>query len=208
MTWLLLLLPVVAIVGLLWYYRRKAAAREALSDQRLKSFLEQSPANTNAANAATAATATQPAEFSGPAATAPAAVPAATAPPPKEYAVRAGLLTPPQRVLYYLLKTHLADHEVLAKVCAAGVIEIPSRFSGFERETRERRLALVTVDFVVCDKSFKPVAVVQCRAADAGDDMHSAFARECCAAAGLRWVDVSPAALPTRETVRAVVLGA
>lgn len=199
MTWLLLLVPVVAIAGLMWYYRRKAAAREARSEERLKSFLEQSSAKA----AAAATPVARPAEFAGSAASAHAVI----APLTKEYTLRAGLLSPSQRVLYYLLKSNFADHEVLAKVGATSVIEIPARFSGFERETRERRLALAMFDFVVCDKSFQPVAVVQCQTASPGVDAHIAFARECCAAAGLRWVDVSPAALPTRETVRAVVLG-
>ncbi len=201
MTWLFLIVPVVVIAAMVWYYQRKISAREAASADRLKAFLEKPPADEATANTVLQAGFFAPEPVAN-------VAPPASASAAKEYAVRAGLLTPPQRVLFYLLKTNLADCEVLAKVSVAGLIDIPARFRGFERETRERRLALVIVDFVVCDKAFKPTAVVQCRPADSGDDMHSAFARECCAVAGLRWVDVSPAALPKRETLRAVVLGA
>ena len=191
-TFLLWLTPVIVIAVFVWNYRKQAAAREDASEKRLKQFLTKPLAEDAAAPAA------------------PTAVPTTTpaSPLPKEYAVREGLLTPPQKVLYYLLKTHLSDHEVLTKVGAAAFLDIPARFSGFERETRERRLALALADFVVCNKAFTPVAVVQCRAAESAGMAHLAFARECSAAAGLRWVEVTPDAMPKREEVRLRVLGA
>lgn len=199
-TFLLWLAPVVVIAVFVWNYRKQVAAREAASERRLKEFLTQPLAEHATAPAASIAT--------------PNAAPAsptrvsASSPLAKEYAVREGLLTPPQKVLYYLLKTHLSDHEVLTKVGAAAFLDIPARFSGFERETRERRLALALADFVVCNKAFTPVAVVQCRAGESADMAHLAFARECSAAAGLRWVEVVPDAMPRREEIRLRVLGA
>ena len=188
-TFLLWLTPVIVVAVFVWNYRKQAAAREDASEKRLKQFLTKPLAEDTAAP--TAAPTTTPAS-----------------PLPKEYAVREGLLTPPQKVLYYLLKTHLSDHEVLTKVGAAAFLDIPARFSGFERETRERRLALALADFVVCNKAFTPVAVVQCRAAESAGMAHLAFARECSAAAGLRWVEVTPDAMPRREEIRLRVLGA
>lgn len=198
MTWLLLLLPVVAVALIVWNYQRKIAAREAAANERMKEIFTK-PSDTSAPSVDAA-----PGVLTS---AAPATAQPSTAPPaPKEYTPRAGLLTPPQKVLYYLLKAQLTDHEVMMKASAASFIDIPARFGGFERETRERRLALAVVDFVVCDKTFTPVAVVHCLAADGVDNMHIAFARECCAAAQLRWVDITPNALPARDAIRAAVL--
>jgi hypothetical protein len=124
------------------------------------------------------------------------------------FTVHERLLTPPQTLLYYLLKSSLPDHEVLAQASASGVIDVPDGVGGFERETRQRRLAAAVLDFVVCDKSFTPVAVVQCGARVGSAAESLAFARTCCESAALRWVEVAPDTLPKRETVRAVVLGA
>jgi Protein of unknown function (DUF2726) len=195
-TWLLLLLPIAAVALIVWNHQRKIAAREAASNERMKELFAKPSADADAPAAEQAA----------------AGVPAAAAntpapPAPKEYAPRAAMLTPPQRVLYYLLKAQLSDHEVLVKAGAATFIDIPARFGGFERETRERRLALAVVDFVVCDKSFRPLVVVHCHEAGGADTPHIAFARECCAAAQLRWVDIAPGALPARDAVRVTVLG-
>jgi len=198
MTWLLLLLPVVAIAAILWNYQRRAAAREAASAERFQELLAK-PASAESGDGA------------GPASSAPVSDSVAPGPPvplTREYAPRENLLTPPQKVLYYLLKAGLSDCEVLAKVGVATFVAVPTTIAGFERETRERRLALAVADFLVCDKAFRPMAVVQCRAAGGGDAAHLAFARECCASADVRWVDIPPDALPSRDTVRAVVLGA
>lgn len=208
MTWLLLLLPVAAVALIVWNYQRKIASRDAAAAERMKEIFAKPPADASgpSADAVTGVSASTPAAQPVSPVSA-ASVVSPPGPAPKEYTPRAGMLTPPQKVLYYLLKAQLADYEVLVKAGAASFLDIPARFGGFERETRERRLALAVVDFLVCDKSFTPVAVAQLHEPGSEDSMHIAFARECCAAAQLRWVDIAPNALPARDAVRAVVLG-
>ena len=203
MIWLVPLAAVVVVAIIIWHHRRKAAARESQTEARLKAFLSDAGKTDGAGGVA------RPEAYAAPdAMPVPQASHEINLPITKEYTARAALLTPPQKVLYYLLKAQLSDHEVLTKISAVAVLDIPTRFSGFERETRERRLALTVLDFVVCDKSFKAVAVVQCRTAQDGDATHLAFAQACCTAVGLRWVEIVTDALPARETVRGVVLGA
>ena len=198
---LLWLSPFVALGVIVWLYRRKTAEREAASNARLKEFLSQTPLK-GAADAAPTATGASPAPAVTP------AVAAAAAPSPVSFAVRERMLPPPQTLLYYLLKANLSDYEVLTQVSMAAVMDVPAAIGGFERETRQRRLAAAVVDFVVCDKSFKPVAVVQCGARDGSAADGLAFARACCESAALRWVEVVPTALPKREVIRLIVLGA
>ena len=116
------------------------------------------------------------------------------------------MLTPSQTVLYDLLKNHLPDHEVLAHVSLAAFVDAAS-VSGFERETHQRRLAGVVVDFVVCDKSFKAVAVVQCGVREGSSAGAGEFAAACVRSTGLRWVEVAPEALPNRVAIKSLVLG-
>ena len=199
LTWLLLLTPVIALAVIVWTYRRKMAAREAASSERLKEILSKVPAD-GAANDP------RPAPFS---AAAPASTSRASTPsrPPLDFALRERVLTPPQSVLYYLLKSNLPDHEVFAQVSVAAFIDVPAAVSGFEREARQRRLAAAVADFVVCDKSFKVVAAVQCGAREGNAADVAAFARACCESVSLRWVEVMPDALPKREAIRSIVLG-
>lgn len=201
LSWLMWITPVVAIAGIVWYSRRKIAAREAASAARLNEFLEQAAAKDPAAPRAVATV--TPASV---ASSAPARINAA--PRAAGIALRERLLTPPQTALYYLLKSGLPDHEVLAQVSVAALIELPGVVGSFEAEARHRRLAGAASDFVVCDKAFKAVAVVQCGARTGAAADTLALVRAGCESAGLRWVAIAPEALPRRETVRAVVLGA
>ena len=191
---LLWLSPFIALAVIVWLYRRKTAEREAASKARLQEFLTQTPSATGSLPA-------------------PPVLPAAAAAPVQSavsFAVRERMLPPPQTLLYDLLKANLSDYEVLAQVSMASVMDVPAHVGGFERETRQRRLAATVVDFVVCDKSFKAVAVVHVVQRDAHEGSAAdslAFARTCCESAALRWVEVAPTALPKREDIRLRVLG-
>jgi hypothetical protein len=196
LTLLLWLSPFVAIAIVVWNYRRQAAAREAASNERFKELISKTTAK-DAGESTLAAPG-----FDAP------VLPAPPVQPSMNFAVRERMLTAPQTLLYYLLKSNLSDHEVLAQVSAVTIVDVPSAVIGFERETRLRRLAAAVVDFVVCDKSFRAVAVVQCGTCAGIAAETLAFARACCESAGLRWVEIAPNALPRRETVRSVVLGA
>ncbi|MEQ1776081.1 MAG: DUF2726 domain-containing protein [Burkholderiales bacterium] len=203
LTALLWLSPFVAIAVIVWNYRRKTAAREAASNERLKEIFSKS-AGEGAADALPATSATA---VSAPASAIPASAPSAPVRPSMQFALRERLLAPPQTLLYYLLKSSLSDHEVLAQVSVATLIDVPTGVSGFEREARQRRLTAAVIDFVVCDKSFKAVAVVQCVVSEGSAAETMAYARTCCESAGLRWVEMAPDALPRREAMRTVVLG-
>jgi hypothetical protein len=198
LTFLLWLSPVIVIAVLVWKYRRTAAAREAARNARFKDFLGKTAAQ-GAVDAVPPVTGFDPAPV-------PAAIAATQA--PTGFTARARLLTPPQTVLYYLLKSSLSDHEVLAQINVASVIDAPAGGSALEREARSRRLAAAVVDFVVCDKSFTVIALVQCAAHDASAAATLAFARACCKSAGVRWVEVAAHALPKRDEIRHLVLGA
>ena len=202
LTLLLWLSPVILIAVVVWNYRRQAAAREAASNERLKALLGKAAAQDAAqgvVDVAPAATAANPVPVS----TAGAPVQAAPA-----FTARTRLLPPPQTLLYYLLKSSVPDHEVLAMISVASIIDLPAGVSGLEREARQRRLAAVTLDFVVCDKSFKAVAVVHSGVHPGQTAEALAYARTGCESAGLRWVELAPDAPPTRDALRALVIGA
>jgi Protein of unknown function (DUF2726) len=96
----------------------------------------------------------------------------------------------------------------LARVSLIAFIQPAENLAGFAREAQERRLADAVVDFLVCDKSMKAVAAVQCGAPSGKAAQHSAFAAACVVSTGMRWVELPPNALPSREAVRATLLGA
>jgi len=150
---------------------------------------------------------------------APAAAPASTLPPAAAqreeaaaplYAVRERVLSVPQTLLYYLLKTGLPDYVILARVSLAAVLEAGPGLTGFAREEQIRRLSAITVDFVVSDNRMQPIAVIELEMADEGSaaraDRESARLR--LAAAGVRYLEVNPRAMPRKDAIRALVLGA
>ncbi len=191
------LLAVVVIAVFIWNYRRQAAAREAASAERMKAFLEQARANApSAANA----------PVNAPAPAARGASP--QLPLAAGFTVRASLLSTEQRALHGLLKDGLPDHEIFACVSLAAFIQPAENLAGFAREAQERRLADAVVDFLVCGKSMRAVAAVQCGVRSGKAAESAAFAAACVVSTGMRWVEIKPDALPAREAVRATILGA
>lgn len=192
--WFFLAVALVTAV-LIWDYRRKAAKRESVSRQRFQQLLKAGP---------TAAAPSGPAgdAVPEPVATGPAAPEGAPAP---AYAARVRLLSPAETLVYYLLKSAIADHEVLAKVALATVVELPG--SGYDREQQARRLSRYQLDFVVCDKSLKVVAAVQLAATGAESVVAQRIVAECLKSAGIRLVVIDPAALPKRAELRGMVCG-
>lgn len=202
LTFLVLVAGVVVIGVFVWNYRRQAAAREAASAERMKAFLEQARAEAGVRPDAVAAAPT------------PTAVPAAAKAAPNValsplsgFALRAPLLDAQQRALYLLLKIGLPDHVIFACVSLGAFIRSAEHVAGFAREAQERRLADVAADFVVCDKSMKPVAAVQCGARSGKAAETAAFAAACAASVGLRWVEISPQALPRPDEIKTLLLG-
>ena len=181
LTWLLILTPVIAVVIIVRVYQKKTAEREAARSKRFDEIFGGMDK------------ASQP-KTPTPVPVAPvAASPAAPAVQTAAWVAKEKFLEPQAKLLYYLLKSGLPDHEVFANVSAGAVISAASAL---------RKPVDGVIDFVVCDKQMKPVAAVGVKSANAADNI-SEFVK----AAGLRWVRIAPQALPARGDVRALILG-
>lgn len=208
---LLVLIPIAAIAYIVWDYRRKMAQRAAVSAGRLTELMgvvKEVQLSASAPPPAAEKPTALPVAATPPPVT--RAEPEPTKPEPALYVVRERVLSPPQTLLYYLLRTGLPEHIVLARVSLAAVLEAGPGFAGFARDEQTRRLASLTIDFVVADRNMRPVAVVEIAAAGEGSvaetDRESARTR--LAAAGVRYVELDARKLPRKEGIRAVVLGA
>ena len=199
MAWYLFVLAVAGgVVFAIWNYRRKAAASKAASEARFERMFKgraQAPASPQPSSPAAAAARES---------SAPAKAPAATAPPPPAATQR--FLGQAESLLYYLLKAGLPDCEVFAGVSLARVVNGPG--DGRDREEQVRRLSQYQLDFVICDKSMRVVAVVDVESAagaeTAGDQR---FKSDILRQTGIRLVRVNPAALPRREQIPALIGG-
>lgn len=191
---LLVLLPVVAIGYIVWDYRRKTASRQALSAGRMEELLG-------------VAIHAPPPESPLPIPAPPAASFETKATPPVPYVMRDRLLTPPQTLLYYLLKTGMPDHVIFAQTPVGAVLDPGSGLAAYAREEQARIFARHVVDFVIADKSTHPVAVVKLTSGGETQQGALVLMRTWFAAAGVRYVELDATALPRKESVRALVLG-
>lgn len=182
--YLLVLAPFIAIPVLWWNHRRKAAERAQEADARWRQLV---------GGAGTAAAAS------------PAAAPAGGN---AAYARRLRTLDPVESLLYLLLKSRLADHEVMPKLALSLVLEVPADMTGGEREQRMRALSQHTVDFVICNKAMQAVAAIDLTDTAAALPPGAAFKTRAFAQAGIRYVQWPRQALPRRDAVREQVLGA
>jgi len=176
MTWILILAPIVAIVVIYRFYQKKTAEREAASSKRFDEIFGGSAKSSTSA----------PVSVQG----MPVPMPAV---PQLAWIAKEKFLEPQAKLLYYLLKSGLPDHEIFAQVSLNAVIAASQPL---------RKPVKGVIDFVVCDKQMKPVAAIVLATPGGVDSIG-----ECVKAAGLRWVCIAPDALPPRGDVRAVVLG-
>lgn len=202
MAWFLLLLAVAGgVVFAIWNYRRKAAASKAASAARFEQTFKarsQNPAGPQPSSPAAATASESSAPAKTPAAV--AATPQAAAPP----AATQRFLEQRESLLYYLLKAGLPGFEIFAGVSLARVVVAPGY--GRDREQQVRRLSQYQLDFVICDKSMRVVAVVDVEsAAGAGAAADQSFKSDILRQAGVRVVRVNPAAPPRREHIRALI---
>lgn len=208
---LLVLIPIAAVAYLIWDHKRKTAERNVASAGRLHELLgtaAQAELSRASDTPVAATTATAPAR-SAPAGPNISPRPALDNPaPPGLYAVRKRVLSPPQTLLYYLLKTGLPEHLVLARVTLAALLDAGPALVGFARDEQIRRLATLTVDFAVVDKNMQPLAVVELAAAYSGSAAQADrdAARSRLDAAGVKYIELDPAALPRKDALRALVL--
>ena len=201
MIWVLIFVAVaISAAILVWDYRNKIAARESASKKRFEEMFvaKQAPVPTVAPSAT-------------PAAMVPVAPAASASAMPRGPAPAAAVSTQrflgqPETLVYRLLRASIPDHEVFANVTLASVLG--ANGSGFDREQQLRRLSQYRLDFVVCDKSMRVVAVVEIESAGgAPTAADQQFKTDSLKAVGIKLVRVSSAKLPRRDELRALVCG-
>jgi hypothetical protein len=189
---LLALLPIAGVAYIIWDHKRKVAEREALSAGRMEELL----------GIAQHAARAEPLEPS----LAPVA-PAEAAAPPATFLLRERFLSPPQTLLYYLLKTGLPDHLIVAQVPVASVLDPAPTLAPYAREEQARMFARHVIDFAILDKSTRPVAVVNITSAADPTRVAASQMKSWMSAVGLRYVELDAAQLPRKEAIRGLVLG-
>jgi predicted nuclease with RNAse H fold len=191
----------VLVLGVFaWDYRKKAAKRAAVSQERLEQLLKEKADAAASAQSAPALAPTEPSLSTVAGAT---AVVVVETPPAIAYTARERLLAPGETLVYFLLKSGVPDYETLPKVTLASLLSLPG--TGYDREQQIRRLSRHPVDFVVCDKSMKIVAAVELVAHGAEAVMAQRFRAECLKSAGIPVVTIDPAAPPKRAELRALI---
>ncbi len=195
MAWFLFLLAATGVIAVfIWDYRRKTAAREAASRERFERIFKEPVA---------AASTTEPPPAVAPDTAVGSVISTAAAP---LFPARERFLGPAETATYLLLKTGIPDHEIFANVSLASVVGAPG--GSREREQRFQRLSQYRLDFVVCDRSMRIVAAIELEAASSAESQGTRrFISDCLSAGGVRLVRLSPAALPRREEIRALVCG-
>ena len=183
---LLLLAPAVAIGYVVWAYRRKADERDSASRERYAALV-------GISRGTGAPTGAAPKDQPGSAAVANPAVPVAAS-----AKIRDRFLTQPETLLYYVLKAGLPELEVFPRVGLASVLDVTDARSPVPIPRHD-------LDFLICDKSMRVIAVVLLDGRTSGPT--AASIGQSLGAAGVRLVRVNPAALPKREQVKALVLG-
>lgn len=189
------LLALCIVAYLIWDYRRKAAQRAQVSAERLTAILGQ--ADPMAAAMAGVRGEANPARIE------PTAQPLTPAAMP--YVSRERVLGPPETLLYLLLKTGMPDYHVFAQAALRGILDVAPSAAAYARNEHLRRLASHAVDFLVCDRALRPVAVIEI--VGTGERNAASVAREAwIKAAGLHYLALQPNALPRKEALRAMVL--
>lgn len=191
--WLLGLVPVGAVGYIIWSYRKKSVRLAAEREARAAELFAASKEPPAAA-----------AGISAPAIASAAAAPGPAEQAPVPYVSKPRMLTQPHAVLYYLLKSALPDHEVFVHLSLAGVIEAAPQATGAERDERRKAISQLTVDCAVCSKAMGMVVAIDLVPAGT---VNATFKSRCLEAAGVRYLQIDPARLPRRGTVRELVLG-
>ena len=178
---LLTLLPVAAVLYIVWAHRRRAVQRAAESSKR---FAEVFGAVAPVRPSQSPATA-------GPIAAAPLCL------------KRDKVLDGQHAMLFRALSAALQGHLVFPHVSLSAIVQLPPALQGREREQRLRALAQNTVDCLVCDAETHAVAAIDL---ENGASPEWRIKSEYLAAAQLRYVRVDPAVLPAPQEIRNLVL--
>ena len=201
--YMLALVPFALAGYVLWAYHRKAAEKQALSEQRMTMLMGETQREVLQHDAAPEAKA-EPAP----------AVALAAAPAVEKLATGKGpgwvrherFLSKSEAVVFYLLKTALRrDHEIYVHVALSSVVTVAGNMPSYDRDQRLRRLAQHELTFVVCDKALHVIAALELE--EVLTDIDADFRAECLESAGVRLIKLNPSILPSREEIRALVYG-
>lgn len=188
---LLALLPIAAVAYIVWDHKRKAAQRVAASAGRVEELI-------GIAQHAARGEHIEPSLVH----------PGVTSTPAATFVLRERFLSAPQTLLYYLLKTGLPDYLVVAQVPVASLLDPAASLAPYAREEQARMFARHVVDFAVLDRSTRPLAVINLASGSDAGRGASTQMKMWMNAVGLRYVELDPAALPRKDAVRGLVLGA
>jgi hypothetical protein len=106
--------------------------------------------------------------------------------------------------LFLRLKAGLPDLEIFAGVSLADVVELSVTQGSSDSAKMSPELGHHRIDFLICEKNFRIIAAVEFEAATESAQFKSA----CLASAGIRHVRINPRAIPAKEDVEALILGA
>jgi uncharacterized protein DUF2726 len=191
---LLLLIPVFVVLYVLWDYRRRTAQRDNATAERLQDVILVAAKVPRTAQARGGNTTSASADTK-------------VGAPIISYVRRDRLLSPPQTLLYYLLRSELPDHLVFAQMTLSSVLDTAPGVAEHARSEMARRLADHRVDFVICDRRMHPVAVLKIQNSPDSTSNELSSAQRWLDEAGVRYVDIDARALPRKEAVRALALG-
>lgn len=194
MWYVVALIWIALVAGIFWAYNRRRRAAVSTRTKELSALLLEAQTAKKAVAAAVAAPAAG--EVINPAATT-----------VTSYARRPKLLGKSDGWLYLLFRAGLPDHEVFANVALADVVEPAASLRGYDREQAARRLAQSIINVVVCNRQLEVVAAVMYPASEPAREEAQRFAEFCLRAAGIRIVQIDPAALPRHHQIRALVYG-
>ncbi len=187
---LLILSLATVLVGvicfLIWSYRKNIALKAEASQERYAQLFSDSLSTAPREEGAAVAASPQPR---------PADIP--------RYTGKERLLGKADTLMLYVLRAGLPGHEILARVNLAEVVDPSPALQEYERDLLRRRLSQHSLDFVVCDKSTKIVAVVEF---EAGTDA-AVFKAACLEAARIRHVQIKADTIPRRENIHSLVFG-
>jgi hypothetical protein len=128
------------------------------------------------------------------------------------YAPKTRFLNKSESLLYYLLKTAVPLHEVFPRMRLADVLEVQPGPQSFDRQRAFRKIEDYFVDFVVCEKDMKIVAVIELDEQPATDDMRrkklDQFKQECIEAAGIRYYRFPHDDMPRYRELRDLLINA
>ena len=187
LTYLLLLLPVGAVAWIVWSYKQKTGDKEARSREREATLV---------GLVRTGGKTAQPPPVERAAAAPVMALPAA--PVPAVAARRDRFLSPPETLVYYLLRSGMPGYEVFPRASLASVL------TGVPGGPARAGEPAHDLDFVVCDKSMRVIAAIQLKGRLA--EPEAARVARSLTAAGVRLVTVDPRALPKRDELGALIL--